>query len=152
MTKYMRKSKDGGSVKSGERERAESFLVIMQEAEFREKEETFPHYKELLHSLGSIRYCKAEIFKNCILGTLRIPQKREERQPQIACGFYLTEHTLFLIEDTGDITHWVEKQMDRLQDTSTSEQVLLQLMEQMIENDILYLSHVIRVKEWSKII
>ena len=70
--------------------------------------------KELLASLGSIRYCKAEVYKNCILGTLRIPQKSEQRQPQIAFGFYLTEQTLYLIEDTGNLKQWVEKQMDKL--------------------------------------
>ena len=67
------------------------FLTIMPAEELREKKENFSHYKELLHSLGSIRYCKAEVYRNCILGTLCIPQKSKQRGPQISCGFYLTE-------------------------------------------------------------
>lgn len=34
----------------------------------------------MLHSLGSIRYCKAELFKECILGTIRLPQKNEQKK------------------------------------------------------------------------
>ena len=117
------------------------FLTIMPAEELREKKENFSHYKELLHSLGSIRYCKAEVYRNCILGTLRIPQKSEQRGPQISCGFYLTEEKLYLIEDTGDLKRWVEKQIDRFQELQSSEQLFLELLEQLTENDILYLSH-----------
>ena len=116
-------------------------LTIMRTEEFNTEKEAFSHRKEFTHSLSSIRYCKAEIFRECILGTLRIPQKKAQHQPQLSLGFYLTEQTLFLIEGTGDLKHWVQKQMDRLQDVKSPEQLLLQLMELMIENDILYLSH-----------
>ena len=34
------------------------FCTVISTDEFRESEEQFPHYKEMLHSLGSIRYCK----------------------------------------------------------------------------------------------
>ena len=37
-----------------------SFFVVMSTAEFRERKEEFVYHKEMLHSLGSIRYCKAE--------------------------------------------------------------------------------------------
>ena len=62
------------------------FLTIMQEDEFREMNNDFPHDKELLHSIGSIRYCKAEVYRDCILGTLRVPEKNEKRTSQISCG------------------------------------------------------------------
>lgn len=116
-------------------------FLIMQAEEFKQKKECFGYYKELSPSLGSIRYCKAEVFKNCVLGTLRIPQKSEQRQPLITFGFYLTEQTLYLIEDTGNLKQWVEKQMDKLQASQYSNQFLLQLMERMTEKDILYLTH-----------
>lgn len=54
----------------------EPFFTVMSTAEFHECKEQLPYYKELLHCLGSIRYCKAEVFKNCIIGTLRLPQKK----------------------------------------------------------------------------
>ena len=116
-------------------------LTIMQEDEFRELKKDFPHNKDFLHSIGSIRYCKAEVFRDCILGTLRIPEKNEKRTPQITCGFYLTDKELFLIECSGDLKHWLEKKKDQFQDLKAPDQFLLQMMELMIENDILYLLH-----------
>ena len=141
MTDNVKKSKDEEwNLEVGSKE-SQLSLTIMQTERFHEKKEEFPHYKELLHSLGSIRYCKAEVFRNCILGTLRIPQKNEKRRPLISFGFYLTENTLYLIEETGDLKRWVEKHTDRFQNLKSSDLILLQLMEQMIETDTLYLSY-----------
>lgn len=81
------------------------------------------------------------MFQNCITGILRVPQKSVQRAPQMSFGIYLTEHSLFLIENTGDLKQWVDKQADNLQDLHSPDQLLLQLMEQIIENDIYYLSH-----------
>lgn len=55
-------------------------FAVMSTAEFRERKEEFAYKKEMLHSLGSIRYCKAELFKECILGTIRLPQKNEQKK------------------------------------------------------------------------
>lgn len=68
----------------------------MSTAEFRERKEEFAYQKEMLHSLGSIRYCKAELFKECILGTIRLPQKNEQKKAQLSFGFYLTGRKVFL--------------------------------------------------------
>ena len=84
-----------------------TFLTINTEEEISEKKESYHNYKELLHSLSSIRYCKAEVYRNCILGTLRIPQKSEQRGPQISCGFYLTEEKFYLIDDTCYLMCWL---------------------------------------------
>ncbi|MDY5648305.1 MAG: CorA family divalent cation transporter [Lachnospiraceae bacterium] len=119
-----------------------SMVVIMRTEEFREKKDGFSHHKEMLHSLGSIRYCKAEVFPNCILGTFRIPEKSEERQPLLAFGFYLTKQKLTLIEDAGDLKRWMGKQSARLKDLKSADQLLLQVIELLTENDILYLSHI----------
>lgn len=56
-----------------------NYFTIISADEFRKNKEKFPNYREILHSIGSIRYCKAEVFKECVLGTIRIPQKNEKR-------------------------------------------------------------------------
>lgn len=141
MTEYIRKTEGGESVLAAGDGRTQPVLVILHAEELRENRESFSHYGELLHSLGSIRYCKAEVFRNCILGTLRIPQRNEQRRPQLSFGFYMTEQILDLIEDTGDLKKWMEKHKDRFQDLQSPDQLLLLIMDQMIENDILYLTH-----------
>ena len=117
------------------------FLTILREDEFCELKKDFPHDKELLHSIRSIRYCKAEVFRDCILGTLRVPEKNEKRAPQVVCGFYLTDKELFLIEDSGNLKHWIGKKEEQFQDLKSPDQFLLKMMELMIENDLLYLLH-----------
>lgn len=140
MIEYYKKNQNGGLISLGNKGE-QPFLIIMNSDEFRDKKELFVHHKEFLHSLGSIRYCKAEVFGDCIQGTLRIPQKSEQRQPLISFGFYMTEQALYLVEDVGDLKRWLEKQIDRFQSAQSSNQLFLQLLEQLIENDILYLSH-----------
>ena len=118
-----------------------SFFVVMSTAEFRERKEEFVYHKEMLHSLGSIRYCKAELFKDCILGTIRLPQKNEQKKAQLSFGFYLTGRKVFFVEDEGKLKAWIEKQTGMFQEVDTPKQLLLRIMEHMIEEDTLYLSH-----------
>ena len=113
----------------------------MSTAEFREKKEQFAYQKEMLHSLGSIRYCKAELYKDCIIGTIRLPQKNEQKKAQLSFGFYLTGRKVFFIEDEGKLKAWIEKQTEMIQEADTPKQLLLRIMEHMIEDDTLYLSH-----------
>ena len=117
------------------------FLTIMQEDELCELKKEFPHNNELLHSIRSIRYCKAEVFRDCILGTLRVPEKNEIRTPHVVCGFYMTDKELFLIEESGELKHWLEKKEEQFQELKSPDQFLLKMMELMIENDLLYLLH-----------
>ena len=118
-----------------------NYFTIISADEFRKNKENFPNYREILHGIGSIRYCKAEVFRECVLGTIRIPQKNEKRQPLIAFGFYMTEQNITFIEDTGDVKHWLDKQVEKIQNVQSPDHFLLQLLEQRVESDVLYLSH-----------
>ena len=118
-----------------------SFFAVMSTAEFRERKEEFVYHKEMLHSLGSIRYCKAELFKDCILGTIRLPQKNEQKKAQLSFGFYLTGRKVLFVEDEGKLKAWIEKQTEMFRDVDTPKQLLLRIMEHMIEEDTLYFSH-----------
>ena len=118
-----------------------AFFAVMSTAEFREKIEQFAYQKEMLHSLGSIRYCKAELSKDCIIGTIRLPQKNEQKKAQLSFGFYLTGRKVFFIEDEGKLKAWIEKQTEMIQEADTPKQLLLRIMEHMIEDDTLYFSH-----------
>ena len=117
------------------------FFTIMHTEEFSRQKDVFPHHRELLHSLGSIRYCKAEGYKECVAGTIRIPRKKEERTPLLTFGFYMLKDRLIFIEDTGNLKQWIRKQLSALQDLKYPDQLLLLFMEQMIEDDSCYLSH-----------
>ena len=46
------------------------------------------------------------------------------------------------MEDVGDLKLLVEKRISMFQELNSPAQLLLQFMEQMIEDDVLYLSHI----------
>ena len=60
---YFIDSKDGSLQAAQNCGDKKPFFTVMSTAEFHECKEQLPYYKELLHCLGSIRYCKAEVFK-----------------------------------------------------------------------------------------
>ena len=97
---------------------------------------------DLLRSLGSIRYCKAEAYQACVQGVFRIPQKGAQRAPCLSFGFFLTEDQLILIGNEEPLKEELEKLYKRLADPVSPDQLLLLLLEQLMENDILYLQHI----------
>lgn len=126
----------------GTKEKNTVIFTVMSTLEFQEsKYDCSAYCREFLHSPGSIRYCKAELFKECITGTLRIPQKSEQRSPLLSFAFYITDNTVIFIEDTENLKMWLEKRLDKFHDIYTTDGILLQFMEQMIEDDVLYLSY-----------
>lgn len=142
MTQYCENHKNKSLSSITKPEKNSSFLIIMSTDEFRESKENYSNNKEILHSLGSIRYCKAEILSDCIIGTLRIPQKRPVREAQFSFCFYLTEKSLLLIEDENKLKPWIDKRSEMFYGSSSPDKLLLRVLEQMIEDDVLYLSHI----------
>ena len=53
----------------------------------------------------------------------------------------MTEQNITFIEDTGDVKRWLDKQVEKIQNVQSPDHFLLQLLEQMVESDVLYLSH-----------
>lgn len=126
------------TAKSGE----QPFFVTMTTAEFRERKSEFSFHKEMLHSLGSIRYCKAELYKDCIIGTLRIPRKETQRTPELSFGFCLTKNTLYIMEDSGDFKALASHCLKHQFALERPSQLLLGILEWLTENDVPYMSHI----------
>ncbi len=121
-----------------------ALFKIMSREEFNSKYgERFSGCRELAESLKSMRYCKAEVFRDCITGMIRLPEKNDlYRDARLTFGFCLTASEIVFIENTGEIEPWIEKQAEILGDGFTPGQLLLQVMGNMISDDILYLSHI----------
>ena len=117
---------------------------IMSREEFSNKyAERLSGCRELAESLKSMRYCKAEVFKDCITGMIRLPEKNDlYRDARLTFGFCLTTSEIIFIENSGEIGSWIKKQAEILGDGFTPGQLLLQVMGNMISDDILYLSHI----------
>lgn len=140
MTEYITEPASGLlTVGSG---KSRPILTIMNSEEFKSQKDRFVNHKELAHTLGSIRYCKAELFRDHLWGTLRIPQKSDSRLPQLSFIYYLTGDELCIIEDTGNAVQWVKTVSGKIGRVDSPAELLLRFFEKTIENDIIYLSHI----------
>lgn len=117
--------------------------TVMSMEKFRECREQFTHYGELQHSLSrAIRYCKAEAYKDCVIGTIRVPQKKEGKEPAFTFAYYLTEQSVVFIESEGKLRTWLSKHAATLPQSGTPAQVLVSILKQMTDDDLLYLLHI----------
>lgn len=66
-------------------------LVSTEECE--QRYHSLPYYHILARNMQNhnIRYCKAEMFKDCILGTLLIPDKRSIEETVLSISFYMNK-------------------------------------------------------------
>ena len=78
-------------------------LVTTEECE--ERYRSLPYYHVLARNKQNhnIRYCKAEMFKDCILGTLLIPDKKSISETILSISFYMNKNLLVLVDDSKHI-------------------------------------------------
>ena len=137
MTEYIRTEKNGGTLLSAENNASSPILTIMTAEEFAERKNEFLHVKDVLHGKGAARYCKADVFANCIWGTVRIPNKSDDTKPPVSFLFYLVDNKLVLIEDVGNIKQWIKVQAEKLCDFNSSDTLLFRINESSFENDLM---------------
>ena len=78
-------------------------LVSTEECE--QRYHSLPYYHILARNMQNhnIRYCKAEMFKDSILGTLLIPDKRSIEETVLSISFYMNKNLLVLVDDSKHI-------------------------------------------------
>lgn len=140
MIKYIFSTSEGKLYKQNEEEikNGESEVWIMNREEFKALEGGYPHKKALNQSLFSIRYCKAEIFGNCIQGVMKIPFEKNEKS-QLEFGFYLIKNKLIFIGEGNRLQSVLERADENLTGKASLRMLLLTVFEVLIENDIIYL-------------
>lgn len=117
------------------------FEIITPE-QFKNNIEKYGSHMDMLRSLNSIRYCKVEAYENCLEGTFRIPKKEASRDPLFSFGFYLSSDKLTLISDSDILKTYIEKCNHLIDHSNSPEKLLLLLLEKVIDDDVLYLSHI----------
>lgn len=122
-------------------EKGPAFVTVLSAEDVRQ-DESFPHRKQMLHNLGSIRYSRAEIFSDSVQGVLRFPDKGGQQKSHLAIGFCLERERLVLIESLGPLRDLPERLNGRLPPDAGPDRVLLLLAERESEEDIFFLQHI----------
>ena len=117
-------------------------IILMNREEFRCLEGGYPYKKNLLRSLEAIRYCKAETFRDCIQGIMKIPRLGGRNHKVAEFGFYLHKDRLYLIEEENELKSVIEKIRQDVFEGCTLHEVLLLLFNFLIDEDILHLQRI----------
>lgn len=118
----------------------------MKELELVSADDFFENHKELtghrllMRNLHNMKHCSADMFGNCVVGTLVIPDKKNFASNLLKCGFYMDADRLIII---GDEEHakgmFDEIASERNLDGESSYFIMLELLEYLVRDDLLFL-------------
>lgn len=113
------------------------FVEALGKEEYREKYRHLVKDHLLLRSMENISYCKVDLFKIYILGTLCIPEKSDPGSMEWTCGFYMDREKLLLIGNVEKISSALEElEQHRIVDMETPAQALFEFLESLIVEDV----------------
>lgn len=118
----------------------------MKELELVSADDFFENHKELtghrllMRNLHNMKHCSADMFGNCVVGTLVIPDKKNFTSNLLKCGFYMDADRLIII---GDEEHakgmFDEIASERNLEGESSYFIMLELLEYLVRDDLLFL-------------
>ena len=118
----------------------------MKELELVSADDFFENHKELtghrllMRNLHNMKHCSADMFGNCVVGTLVIPDKKNFASNLLKCGFYMDADRLIII---GDEEHakgmFDEIASERNLEGESSYFIMLELLEYLVRDDLLFL-------------
>ena len=118
----------------------EILVEIMTLGEFDQAHKGTYHHELLMDSMEHIQYCKAEILRSCIIGTMLVPDKQDLIEKEFGFGFYIHKGHLLFIDDTGRIAKIAARLPEiKSADTTLEARFFLELIEFFINDDVLYL-------------
>ena len=121
-------------------EEGEVLVEIMTLGEFDQAHKGTYHHELLMDSMEHIQYCKAEILRSCVIGTVLVPDKQDLLEKEFGFGFYIHKGHLLFIDDTERIQKIVSRLPEiKATDTTLEARFFLELLEFFINDDVLYL-------------
>ena len=118
----------------------EILVEIMTLGEFDQTHKGTYHHELLMDSMEHIQYCKAEILRSCIIGTILVPDKQDLLEKEFGFGFYIHKGHLLFIDDTERIQKIASRLPEiKATDTTLEARFFLELLEFFINDDVLYL-------------
>ena len=115
---------------------------LMTPDEFAALGEKLPRRKHFLKGLADIQYSKAEVFRDCIQGTVAVPKQLSgHKNTAILFAFYLEGERLLLIEEAQTLQDLLDRFPVIAPGEVTPAGLLQILLETLIADDVLVLQH-----------
>ena len=124
------------SDKTGETD-SRCYVEVLTKEVYREKYRGLVKNHILLQSMENISHCKADVFKEYILGTLCIPKRFNSAKEEYGCGFYMDREKLLIIGDENWISKIIDKAENRqMVNIQTPAQALFEFLEALVSDDV----------------
>lgn len=118
----------------------EALVEIMNKEEYWKAYHTKYQDHLLMKNLERAQYCRADLLKDCVIGTLVIPVKKEILGRPVVFGYYMDESRLIFIDDSGEAGK-ILKEMERNQifDKTCVSHILFEFLEYQVKDEIEFL-------------
>lgn len=118
----------------------ETIVEIIYSDEYDERYRNEYHHEVLMDNLKSIQYCKVEMLRSCIIGTLLIPDKDNLTDGEFGLGFYIHKNHLVFIDDTMKIKSVLENLPEiKTPENTPAARFFLEFLEYIIKDDVIFL-------------
>lgn len=118
----------------------ETIVEIIYSDDYDERYKNEYHHEVLMENLKSIQYCKVEMLRSCIIGTLLIPDKDNLTDGEFGLGFYIHKNHLVFIDDTMKIKSILENLPEiKSPENTPAARFFLEFLEYIIKDDVIFL-------------
>ena len=118
----------------------ETIVEIIYSNEYDERYKNEYHHEVLMENLKSIQYCKVEMLRSCIIGTLLIPDKDNLADGEFGLGFYIHKNHLVFIDDTMKMKAVLENLPEiKSPENTPAARFFLEYLEYIIKDDVIFL-------------
>lgn len=91
----------------------EALVEIMSKEEYWKAHHTRYQDHLLIKNLERARYCRADLLKDCIIGTFVIPDEKDLLGKPVVFGYYMDRDRFIFVDDTGEVKkmlHEIERE------------------------------------------
>lgn len=115
-------------------------VVLLNLDEFRSWPEQLSHKKAAIYSMEHDKYCKAEFFGKCTLGTINVPFQKEKCTLGIRFGFYIQAKRLFLVGEIKELMPMIGRMRENyFPDQMTVSEFFCKMLNSTLDDDGMFL-------------
>lgn len=115
-------------------------IEIMTKEEYWNQHHTRYQDHLLVRNFERAQYCRADLLKDCILGTLVIPVKKNPLKRPLVFGYYMDQSHLLFLDDSGEVEH-ILREINKAQifDKTYPSHLLFEFLEYLVREELEYL-------------
>lgn len=118
----------------------ESLIEVISSKEYKERHDKKLYKGVSVETLFHPNYCKADVLKDCIIGSFVIPNKEKLLEEGKSFGYHMTNTQLLFIDDTGTINRIIQhiSEIQMMEETNLAH-FFFEVLECLVKDDVRFL-------------